>query len=682
MSALDDFIAKGTPTPATPKTGAVSAPVALPSTGGSALDAFIRSTGKDVVTPISAPVAPKVTAGSLAKSFGNWYMGVSDKLGNYGANLDLGLVKSVGGIVGGVEDTGQAVGSIGIAINHALGGNAVQEDSDVGDTIKNFADSVRKKANVTDNTYLDKVFEGLGGAIPYIAGGAAAKAFQIPALLSSLGIGAIQALDTAKTDYHEMVASGQPHSGAKAAAVFGVDLALNTVSHYLGPLAEGGGPGLLSSVGRILKSTALETANQGFGQAVVSNVAKGKPPMEGVWNNVLVMLPISAGFGLAGEAATPHEKQVASVFNGVADEGGQPQDAVAIVKELSGVDADVVQNTFDRYVADNPEVGEKYEKNTEDNLEKISQKTQEQVPLAVAEEEYSQTKPAKARLFSENVEEPKPVTEPEKSPGDISNEYTESIAPDENTPSTDIEEAKPVIEGDTVDVKSADGTVMKEGAKVEKIAEFDGKQYAKIEGSETYTPVEHLEQKTEGKTKKSLFGKRVEAEAIERGLTDGLKGTAMYEPKVVKDQSEKISELMNNDFEKAERILTGDEPVPVGMSGSMFLIAMEDYAGHTNDVELTEKIANSPIASETSIHASEMRLLRERNSDSPASQMTDIKQKRTKNADKKLGSILRGSKRTTVAKEKVKIVDDIKSSIEKEKVTTDDWSSFIDSIEC
>lgn len=672
MSALDDYIATNTPTNATSSSaGATPAPVTAPaSTGGSALDQYIKSTGKTIDI---TPTAPKPTTSSLADK----YLSFSNRLGQLGAEFDTGIVKGVGGIVGGVETIGQGLGSIGIAVNHALGGKAVQEQSNVGDSIKEFSNEMDKKTGVQDKKYLDNVFEGLGTAVPYIAGGAAAKLANIPALVSAVGIGGIQALDTAKTDYNEMIANGTPHAPAKAAGVFAVDLAFNTAAHYLGPLAQGGNSSLASSVARFLKSTVLETANYGFGQTVVSNVATGRPPMQGVWDSVLTMLPISAGFGLAGEGANREQiKQVESVMKGVAESGGTLQDAVKIISELSGVETAKVQNTLDRYIADNPDVGEKYQSNTDDKLKQIAENVRAQVPLDVAEAEYAKTKPAKARVYSENVEEPKPATVPEKTNEEVAAEHAQTLSTEEPTPSTDIEEPKPVVEGDTVDIKSPDGTVTESGVTVEKITEIDGKQYVKIEGSDIYTPIDQLEQKTEGKMKRSLKGQRIEASAIERGLTEGFKGTALYEASTVKDQSERIADIMNNDFERAQRIVTGEEPVPPGISGSFFLNAMDEYNRHTNDVELAEKIANSPIGSAGSIHAQEMRFMRERNPDSSSYRISEVKETREKSVEKKLG------KKTTVAKEKAKVVTEIKTEIDKNAVTKTEWSSFIDSIEC
>ncbi len=173
-------------------------------------------------------------------------------------------------------------------------------------------------------------------------------------------------------------------------------------------------------------------------------------------------------------------------------------------------------------------------------------------------------------------------------------------------------------------------------------------------------------------SKSSKVGKSIEAKAIEKGLASSFSESAQYDPITIKDQANRVSELMRTDMERAKRIVTGKEKLPDGMLGGSIIKAMEDHAMATGDAQLALEIANSPLTSATSIHAQEMRMLAERNPDSAVVALQRLKKIKEEAVIKK------------GAPKKERLVEQIQERIKKEKpkATKETWSSFIESVTC
>jgi len=141
----------------------------------------------------------------------------------------------------------------------------------------------------------------------------------------------------------------------------------------------------------------------------------------------------------------------------------------------------------------------------------------------------------------------------------------------------------------------------------------------------------------------------------------------------VKSQSKLVADLIAKDIGKVRDIVTGKEPLPGGMSGSMFIKGVEDYVEISGDLDLLRSMATSPLVSETSIHASEMRLLRERDKSSVLAKIQDLANERAK-------IFKRRNRKLTQEKAIKQEVKKIKESTK--KVSKYDWNTFIKSIEC
>jgi hypothetical protein len=179
---------------------------------------------------------------------------------------------------------------------------------------------------------------------------------------------------------------------------------------------------------------------------------------------------------------------------------------------------------------------------------------------------------------------------------------------------------------------------------------------------------------TESAQPKSKVGTSIEANAIENDLTKSFEGTAEYTPVTVKEQAEKAANLVNSDLEKARRIISGKEKLPNNLRAAPLISAVEKYAQKTGDAELLKELANSSLTAETSLHAQELRLLRERQPNSPVKLIQEIQKTREAATEKRV----RKTVKDAVKKEVEKIQIEIKKTSPKFK----DWREFVDKLEC
>jgi len=176
--------------------------------------------------------------------------------------------------------------------------------------------------------------------------------------------------------------------------------------------------------------------------------------------------------------------------------------------------------------------------------------------------------------------------------------------------------------------------------------------------------------------KPSGVAKSIEAKAIEQGLIDkGFDKLAEYEPAVIKEQSQIMSDIMKTDIERAKRLAKGQEVLPERLKGATALQAMEDYAMETKDGQLALDLANSPIATEISVAGQTLRLSAERTPDSATAKIKEIQKERQKAVEKKL----KGKDTTKV---KAEIKRSLKEKMDKSKPNKYDLASLLDKIVC
>ena len=129
----------------------------------------------------------------------------------------------------------------------------------------------------------------------------------------------------------------------------------------------------------------------------------------------------------------------------------------------------------------------------------------------------------------------------------------------------------------------------------------------------------------------------------------------------------KASEYVLNNPDEAMRVLSGEIPAPKGILNNAIFVAMERMS--LGDVNLARKLAS--LASTRA--GQEIGILSEIDSNSPVKAMSNVIKVREQAFAKKYA----GRSVTEVKKD---VVKKIKASIK--PPTKDDWSSFIDSIEC
>jgi len=175
-------------------------------------------------------------------------------------------------------------------------------------------------------------------------------------------------------------------------------------------------------------------------------------------------------------------------------------------------------------------------------------------------------------------------------------------------------------------------------------------------------------------TTPSKVAKSIEAKAVEEKLTKGFGDIAGYEKITIKEQAQKTSKLLDEEFDNAVKMVKGEMPVKEGIKPEMLIKTMEDYAQAKGDVNLLRDIAKSPLVSETSAHAQALRILAERNPESALTNIQKVIKERSTSFERKSGK--------TIDKATKEVADEIKSKVKQKIPTKQDWDNFINEIKC
>ncbi len=181
-----------------------------------------------------------------------------------------------------------------------------------------------------------------------------------------------------------------------------------------------------------------------------------------------------------------------------------------------------------------------------------------------------------------------------------------------------------------------------------------------------------VESTTEPGKTPSKIAQSIEQKAVEANLTKGFEGVAGYDKITIKDQAERASKLMS-DPEQAMRVIRGEDPLPEGLRGTALVVAAEEHIKATGNARMAYELANSPLVSETSAAAQELRLAAEREPDSLTRKLQEVKQAREQAAIKKNGNM---------KKAKATVKADIKNEIAKAAPKVKDWAGFLQELKC
>lgn len=174
-----------------------------------------------------------------------------------------------------------------------------------------------------------------------------------------------------------------------------------------------------------------------------------------------------------------------------------------------------------------------------------------------------------------------------------------------------------------------------------------------------------------GKEKISKLSSKVEANAIEKKLTDSFGDLPKFEAASMRQQATKSLDLLDSDIDLATRIALGEENPPPGIFPESVFVAVEEHALKQGDVELLRKLARSDLTSEATLMGQRIRSLGEREQNSPVNTIRDVTKKREK---KFTGG------ENEARKQQKAIAKEIKKKIKIPE--REDWNKFINSIEC
>jgi len=148
-----------------------------------------------------------------------------------------------------------------------------------------------------------------------------------------------------------------------------------------------------------------------------------------------------------------------------------------------------------------------------------------------------------------------------------------------------------------------------------------------------------------------------------------------YDKVTVKEQAEKATDLVLNNYDEALAVALGKKRPQGGLLPESVFTAVEQHAIDNKNIDVLRRLATeSGLTGEATQMGQRLRMLAERNPESAVSNMQDVVKARAKAVEKKTGK--------TTAKAKEETAKEIKSKIKQSIPTKQDWSSFIDSIKC
>lgn len=177
-----------------------------------------------------------------------------------------------------------------------------------------------------------------------------------------------------------------------------------------------------------------------------------------------------------------------------------------------------------------------------------------------------------------------------------------------------------------------------------------------------------------GGTKPRGLSLGVEQSAIANKLTTGFADIPEYKTMNIQDQATKASDLLKNDYESAKRIALGEVPAPQGLHPEAVYTAVELRATKEGDVSTLRDLATrSTLTTEATTMGQRIKLLDERNPDSPVKAIRDVVKAREARAKSQVKDI---------AKARQEIAKEVDGEIKKVVAKKQTWTEFIRSIQC
>ena len=172
-----------------------------------------------------------------------------------------------------------------------------------------------------------------------------------------------------------------------------------------------------------------------------------------------------------------------------------------------------------------------------------------------------------------------------------------------------------------------------------------------------------------GETRTRGLSAGVERKAVVNKLTTGLGDLPEYQSVNVADQAARATDLLATDPALARRIALGEAPAPHGLHPESVFVAVENKAIVDGDVATIRDLATGKLTTEATTMGQRIRLLGERDPESPVGAIKKVIEVR-----------MGGAKKVPMATEET--VAAIRKQIEGLKVQPDAWAEFVNSLRC
>ncbi len=190
-------------------------------------------------------------------------------------------------------------------------------------------------------------------------------------------------------------------------------------------------------------------------------------------------------------------------------------------------------------------------------------------------------------------------------------------------------------------------------------------------------PVQTLESfEGTGETKPRGLSEHIQAESIEKGLTDIFGDLPEYKVVKMKEQAQKIKEFIESDYNRAVSVAMGEENAPQGIIPEMTLAVLANIAVEKGDVNILRDLAVMSKLPETATTMGQrIRALGEISKDSPIAVIQNVEKAKKRNYQKRKGDLKEAQK---------KEVESIKEAIKKAKPDNGATllAEFIKSLQC
>lgn len=177
--------------------------------------------------------------------------------------------------------------------------------------------------------------------------------------------------------------------------------------------------------------------------------------------------------------------------------------------------------------------------------------------------------------------------------------------------------------------------------------------------------------KSAGKTAPSQLSAKVNARAVEHGLSQDLGDIREHAVMDIKEQSRRAVDLINTDTQKAIDVALGKRAAPSGTNPLAIFNAVETKAMAEGDGELMRRLANSKLMDTATAGGQTLRILKERNSSSPIALMQQLLAARAAAAEKRIGSVTEAVNKT---------IKDIETH--SKPPSKFEWQAFVEGIKC